>query len=155
VSAGCLWTIRLFGDGSLSDTVTTWQQGAQTEGVDGNYRVQKVQTTNEAGQTEAITLSYDSSTIYNNVSVVSERDFATAGTLGTELRRTEISYQTGSSYTSRGLFHLPTSVKVYPGGLTRPPHALIMLMIRLLWFRSPGSLCIPIQARLRAVMSQP
>jgi RHS repeat-associated protein len=100
----------------LSDTAITWQQGANGA----NPRIQKTQITNEAGQTKAVVYSYDPSTSYNNVSAVSERDFAPAGTLGTELRRTETTYLTSSQYLDRGLINLPTSLKIFKGGTNTP-----------------------------------
>jgi len=76
----------------------------------GNPRVSQVLTTDDAGNTKATVLTY---TTYNNVSVVSERDFATNGMAGTEFRRTETTYQTSSNYTNRHLLHLPTRMIVY------------------------------------------
>ncbi len=65
-------------------------------------RVSQVRTTDvPAGLTKGTVLSY---TTYNNVSTVSERAFTTDGSVSaTELRRTETTYVTSSSYTSRYL----------------------------------------------------
>jgi len=67
-------------------------------------------------------LSYDDThTPYNNVSVVSERDFTSNGTVSsTELRRTETTYVTSSNYMNRRLLSLPSMVKVFPGGSSTP-----------------------------------
>ena len=94
----------------LAKTVFTWQ--ASTVG----QRLDKIETTNEAQQTRATDFTYDTATIFNNVTIVSERDFAPAGTLGTELRRVQTTYENSTNYTNRGLIHLPKTVKVYPGG---------------------------------------
>ena len=102
------------GSTALSHTVIDWEQGAG-----GTPRVAQVRTTDETGQTKATVLSYTSS--YNNVAAVSERDFTTDGSVSaTELRRTETTYVTSSSYTSRYLIHLPETMKVFPGGSSTP-----------------------------------
>jgi RHS repeat-associated protein len=98
----------------LSKNVYTWESST------GGPRMQKVETTNEAQQTRATTLTYDPNTIFNNVSVVSERDFAAAGTLGAELRRVETTYENSQSYADRGLIHLPLTIKVFAGGSSAP-----------------------------------
>ena len=99
----------------LAETVTDWEQDAGSA----NIRVHQVRATDiTAGLTKATVLSYTS---YNNVSVVSEKAFTTDGSVSsTELRRTETSYVTSSSYTSRHLLHLPSSVQVFPGASTTP-----------------------------------
>lgn len=92
----------------LSRTKIEWQQGAG-----GGARPLNVWTTDEAGQTRAVVYNdYDS---YNNAGSVSERDFAAAGTMGPELRRTETDYVTGAAWTSRRLFRLPAQVRVVTG----------------------------------------
>ncbi|MEK6280518.1 MAG: RHS repeat-associated core domain-containing protein [Acidobacteriota bacterium] len=93
---------------TFSDVVYSWQQGSNSA----NPRISQVQTTNDAGQTKTVVYSYDSNSNYNNLSAISERDFAAPGTLGTELRRTETTYLNQTPYWDRGLIHLPTSVKV-------------------------------------------
>jgi RHS repeat-associated protein len=97
------------GTTTFSDTVYSWQQGYNSA----NPRVSQIQITNDAGQTRVVVYSYDSNSNYNNVSAVSERDFASAGTQGTELRRTETTYLNQTAYWNRGLLHLPTTTKVY------------------------------------------
>ena len=96
----------------LSHTKIDWDSGATT-----NQRVSQVRTTDvPAGLTKATALSY---TTYNNVSSVSERALTTDGTVSsTELRRTDTTYLTSSSYTNRHLLNLASSVKVFPGGST-------------------------------------
>jgi RHS repeat-associated protein len=102
------------GSTSLVHNVTDWEQGAG-----GSPRVSQVRTTNEAGQTKATVLSYTGS--YNNIAIVSERDFTIDGSVSaTVLRRTETTYVESSSYTSRNLIHLPATVKVFPGVSTSP-----------------------------------
>jgi RHS repeat-associated protein len=95
----------------LSHTKIDWDSSSTT-----NPRISQVRTTDvPAGLTKATVLSYTTS--YNNVSAVSERAFTTDGSVSsTELRRTETTYETSSNYTNRHLLHLPTSVKVFPGG---------------------------------------
>lgn len=90
----------------LSKTDYTWQQGPN--GL--NPRLEKIEFTNEADQTRAVV--YDNYDSYNNVGSISERDFAVAGTLGTELRRTEITYETGSGWVNNRLVRLQKTVKV-------------------------------------------
>lgn len=79
-------------------------------------RLERIDATNDANQIRATTFSYDPNTIFNNVSVVSERDFAPFGTVGAELRRTETTYENSTNYTNRGLIHLPKTMKVFAGG---------------------------------------
>lgn len=98
----------------LSKTTFTWE--SSTAGP----RLQKVETTNEAQETKATAFTYDANTIFNNAIVVSERDFASPGTLGAELRRVETTYQNSTNYTNRGLIHLPLTVKVFAGGSYTP-----------------------------------
>jgi RHS repeat-associated protein len=112
-------------DGLVSETII--RQGAtvlgrvktdwEADAVGRNARPQTVRTTNEAGQTKAIVLTYTS---YNNVAVYSERDSTADGSVGPELRRTETTYETRPEWTSRGLVRLPTSVRVYAGGSAAP-----------------------------------
>jgi len=96
----------------LSQVSYTWERGPDAMGTPANPRWQKVEITNEAGEKQTVTYEYDTTPNYNNVRKMHEYDFALSG-LGTELRRTETSYVTSSSYTDRGLFHLPSSVQVY------------------------------------------
>src|SRR5258706_4339091 len=83
----------------------------------GVYQV--LSTDTPASLTKATVLTY---TTYNNVSVVSERDFGSSETTPstTELRRTETTYITSSSYTNRHLLHLSLIMKVFPGGSSTP-----------------------------------
>ena len=99
-------------------TVLTWEQNSSNS----TPRLASIRVTNEAGKTTASVFSYDDAhTPYNNVSVVSERDFTTdASVSSTELRRTETTYITSSNYLGRQLLHLPAMVKVFPGGSSTP-----------------------------------
>ena len=99
-------------------SVMSWEQNSSN----GTPRLASVRVTNEASKTSATVFSYDDAhTPYNNVSVVSERDFTTDGSVSaTELRRTETTYVTSSTHLSRGLLHLPSMVKVFPGGSSSP-----------------------------------
>jgi YD repeat-containing protein len=99
-------------------TALTWEQNSSN----GTPRLASVRMTNEAGKTTATVFTYDDAhTPYNNISVVSARDFTTDGSVSsTELRRTETTYITSSSYLSRRLLHLPAMVKVFPGGSSTP-----------------------------------
>src|SRR6266568_3761759 len=98
----------------LSHTKLHWELDSNGK----NPRVYQIRSTDDGGNTKATVLTY---TTYNNVSVVSERDFTTDGSISsTELRRTETGYVTSSSYTNRHLLHLPSGVQVFPGGSTSP-----------------------------------
>ncbi|HEX8649217.1 MAG TPA: RHS repeat-associated core domain-containing protein, partial [Pyrinomonadaceae bacterium] len=106
------WVIR-DGTNILTRTILTWENDASGR----NPRVQKVETINEAGQSRTTQYSYTS---YNNVSVVSERDWSAVGTVGSELRRKETTYETGTAWTSRRLVRLAKSIKVFKGGTATP-----------------------------------
>jgi hypothetical protein len=117
------WDDGLVSDTYLKDSSTTytrthldWEQDSGSR----NPRVYQVLSTDTPSSlTKATVLTY---TTYNNVSVVSERDFGSNETTPstTELRRTETTYVTSSSYTNRHLLHLPSMVKVFPGGSSTP-----------------------------------
>ncbi len=94
----------------LARTFIDWED----DGAGNNPRVTKVEVTSEAGETKATTYDYTNMS-YNNVGKVIEHDFAPAGTLGTELRRTETTYEDGVNWTNRRLVHLPKIVRVYDG----------------------------------------
>lgn len=100
----------------FSKTQITWEQNS----VNNTSRVANIKFTNEANKTTAKVFTYDSGTPYNNVSVVSERDFTTDGSLGSELRRTVTSYVTSSNYLNRRLLHLPSTMQIFPGGSSTP-----------------------------------
>jgi RHS repeat-associated protein len=117
---GLVSEIRIQNSSSVAyrKTVLAWEQNP----TNGTPRIASVRTTNEAGKTTAKVLSYDDAhTVYNNVSVVSERDFTSDGSVSsTELRRMETTFVTSSSYLNRRLLHLPSMVKVFPGGSSTP-----------------------------------
>ena len=103
----------------VSETQLNW------EGNPTNFtgRLKDIRVTNDASprQTKSTIFSYDdANTPYNNVSVVSETDFTTDGSLGTVLRRTETTYITSSSYLNRRLYHLPAQKRVYAGSSGTP-----------------------------------
>lgn len=102
----------------FSKTVFSWEQNP----YNGTPRLASLRVTNEAGQTAARVFSYDDAhTVFNNVSVTSERGFTTDGSVSaTELRRTETTYVTSSDYINRRLLSLPSMVKVFPGGSSTP-----------------------------------
>lgn len=110
------------GTNVLSDTVYSWELGG--DGV--SMRPHKVQVSNDAAtgdpnKTRATVFDYDdTNTPYNNIWKVHEYGFAPAGTLGTELRRTETTYVNDPSYLNRRLIHLPSSVKVFQPGASTP-----------------------------------
>lgn len=98
-------------------TVIDWEQNS----ANNTPRVASVRSTNETGKTAASVFTYDSATTFNNVFRVSERGFTTDGTISsTELRKTETTYVTSSNYLNRRLLHLPSMVKVFPGGSSTP-----------------------------------
>jgi RHS repeat-associated protein len=112
------WDDGLVSDTYVKDGSTTYAQTHMDWELDSNSHnprvYQALSTDTPAGLTKATVLSY---TNYNNISTVSERDFTTNGTVSsTELRRTETTYVTSSNYTNRHLLHLPSMVKVFPGG---------------------------------------
>ncbi|HEX2272101.1 MAG TPA: hypothetical protein VHH35_21345, partial [Pyrinomonadaceae bacterium] len=116
------WNDGLVSDIYVKSGLTTYAQTHidwQLDSNNKNPRPYQILTTDSpASLTKATVLSY---TTYNNVSVVSERDFTTNGTVSsTELRRTETTYETHSTYIGRRLYHLPSSVKVFPGGSSTP-----------------------------------
>ncbi len=92
-----------------SHTKTFWGNQATAPGRK-NIRINKVETTNDANQTRAISFEYDN---YNNQTEITEHDFAAPNSLGTELRRTEIGYETGSSWLNNRLVNLPKSIKTF------------------------------------------
>lgn len=94
-----------------SHTKTFWENQPAAPGRK-NIRIEKIESTNDAGQTRATTFDYDS---YNNQTEIAEHDFADPGVLGAELRRTEINYQTASNWVNRRLVNLPLSVKTFVG----------------------------------------
>ncbi len=109
-------TIVKSGSATLAKTVIDWEQTPNG----GPPRVASVRITNDGNpaQTKATVLTYTS---FNNVSIVSERDFTTDGSVSSaELRRTETSYVTSSNYINRRLLHLQSTVKVFAGGSTTP-----------------------------------
>jgi RHS repeat-associated protein len=93
----------------MSKNIFTWENGNITYGRQ-NPRIQKIETVNDAGQSKTVTYQYDT---YNNQTVIKENDFAATGQIGTELRRTEITYQPDpySFYRNKNLISLPKSVK--------------------------------------------
>jgi RHS repeat-associated protein len=90
----------------LSLTHIDWDSNSTS-----NPRMSQILTTDAAGWTKATVLTYAST--YNNISVISERAFTTNGTVGSELRRTERSYETSANYTNRHLLHLTHEIVVY------------------------------------------
>jgi RHS repeat-associated protein len=96
----------------MSKSVMTWVEGNDTLGRR-SPRISKVDVTNEAGLTRATVISYDR---FNNPTVVRECDFGqTCDAAGTELRRTETSYENAvdSGWEEVGLLRLPKEIKVY------------------------------------------
>jgi len=101
----------------FSKTEITWEQNS----TNGTPRVASMKHTNEAGKTKASVFTYDSTTPYNNVFRVSERDFTSDGTISsTELRKTETTYVTSSNYLNRRLLNLPSIVKTFAGSSSTP-----------------------------------
>lgn len=101
----------------FSKTMIDWEQSPSG----GPPRVISTRVTNEAGKTRGTVLTYGT---YNNVTAVSERDFTTNGTLGTELRRTETTYVTASNWINRRLLRLPSMMKIFPGGSSTPAYRI-------------------------------
>lgn len=91
-----------------SKTKFYWEQGYDAATGRDNPRLEKIETTNDTDQTRATSFTYGD---YNNVTVVAEHDFDDPGELGTELRRTETTYESGSGWIASRLLHLPTEVK--------------------------------------------
>jgi RHS repeat-associated protein len=103
----------------MSKNALTWEEGPASAGGRRNPRVKKVEATNEANQTKATVYEYvdlnNNPCQYNNVCQVKEYDFAPAGQLGTLLRNTVTTYETGTNYINNRLLHLVKSVKVITG----------------------------------------
>jgi RHS repeat-associated protein len=91
------------GSRTFSHTVTTWED----DGTFRNPRPNRVDVTDERGETRSLTYAYTS---YNNVDVMRELGFN-----GEELRRTQTAYETRPQYINRRLVHLPVNVSVYDG----------------------------------------
>lgn len=91
-----------------SKTKMFWEQGGSQSAGQPNPRLQKIEITNDATQTQAMAFEYDA---YNNQTVSREYDFAPEGTLGTELRRTETTYEMGAGWINNRLLRLPLTVK--------------------------------------------
>ncbi|MBA2335854.1 MAG: RHS repeat protein, partial [Blastocatellia bacterium] len=108
-----LVTIETSGERIWSKTKLYWEQGADS-GMTGrdNPRLDKIEITNDASQTRATSFDYD---VYNNQTAVREHDFAAAGVLGAELRRTETVYETGLGWIYNRLLRLPKEVKTVVG----------------------------------------
>jgi RHS repeat-associated protein len=93
-----------------------------------NRRIKRVQTSTDSYLTGAKTKSVGYTyTDFNNIAEVIEYDFNTApDTPGPILRRTQLKYVTDptfadrQAYISRGLVHLPTSIKVFTGTSNQP-----------------------------------
>ncbi|MFZ0750717.1 MAG: hypothetical protein WAM70_15245, partial [Pyrinomonadaceae bacterium] len=116
------WNDGLVSDTYVKNSSTTFQPTHMDWELDSsghNPRVYQIRATDTpAGLTRAAVLSYTS---YNNISAVSEREFTSDGSVSSaELRRTETTYITSSSYINRHLLHLPATVKVFPGGSSTP-----------------------------------
>lgn len=97
------------GDGGLfSRAMFIWQQGANGR----NHRVISEQNENEVQEKRIRNYEYDA---YNNVKVLIENDFLAPHGTGAELRRTEVSFETGVSWINRRLVRLPKEIVVKQG----------------------------------------
>lgn len=97
----------------MAKTKYFWAQGSAAFGGRQNPKLQKVEITNDAGLTKATEFEYDQ---YNNQTAVKEYDFAAPGSLGTLLRRTNTTYETGSGWINNNLLGLTKSVETIVGG---------------------------------------
>ena len=91
-----------------SKTKMFWLQGNNQPQGNDNPRLDKVEVTNDAGQTKATNFLYDD---YNNQTAVIEHDFAAENVLGAELKRTETTYETGPNWINNHLLRLPKTIK--------------------------------------------
>lgn len=99
----------------MAKTVYTWEQGI-ADAVGRRIPVlTRVDITNDAGHIKAGTFLYDA---YNNQTIAREHDFAAAGVLGAELRRTETTFETGTGWINNRMFRLPKEIKTVAGGAT-------------------------------------
>lgn len=98
---------------TLTSTKYFWSLGTGTGG--NNPRLTKTEATNDSGLTKATEFEYDQ---YNNQTRSKEYDYAAPGTLGSLLRTTETTYETGSGWINANLLSLPKSVKTIVGGTT-------------------------------------
>ena len=96
----------------MAKTTYFWQPGTGGSGRK-NPKLQKVETTNDAGQTKATEFEYDG---YNNQTKVTEYGFAAPGSLGAILRTTDIGYETGAGWINANLLGLTKSVTTTSGG---------------------------------------
>ncbi|MFN0140736.1 MAG: RHS repeat domain-containing protein [Pyrinomonadaceae bacterium] len=96
-----------------SKTKLFWQQGENLPTGRDNPRLSKTEVTNDANQTRATSFEYDT---YNNPTVVKEHDFAAPDTFGTELRRTETTYETGEGWIYNRLIRLPKTMQTIVNG---------------------------------------
>ena len=92
----------------VSTTTYSWTLNAQN----GLPLLTNVKTTDDGGNTKAVSFEYDG---WGNRTVVREHDFAAPTSLGTELRRTETTYETNQSWINNNLIHLPKEVKTFVG----------------------------------------
>ena len=99
----------------MAKTAYVWDRGVAESGGRRYSILTKAEVTNDAGQVRAATFEYDA---YNNQTKVREYDFAPAGQTITELRRTEIIYETGTDWINNRLLRLPKEVKTVVNNAT-------------------------------------
>ncbi len=98
---------------TLNSIVYFWTLGSGTGGS--NPRLSKSEVTNDSGLTKATEFEYDQ---YNNQTRLKEYDYASPGTLGTLLRTTETTFETGAGWINANLLNLVKSTKTIVGGIT-------------------------------------
>ncbi len=97
----------------MSKTTYFWEQGQTAGGNRRNSILRKVEITDDAGQTKTIRYEYDQ---YNNKTAVEEYDFGKNETNAAPLRRTEMTYETGSGWLGANLLGLVKSMQTKVGG---------------------------------------
>lgn len=100
----------------LQSSTTSWQQGDY-----GSPRPQSVSTTDERTQTTGTEFSYAASPSYNRLIETRSYDYGYVfqGTNNHLLRKTDVQYETSTSYINKHIFNLPTVVEVYDANNNR------------------------------------
>jgi RHS repeat-associated protein len=89
----------------MSKTIYTWAPGSGAFGGRQNPKLQKIETTNDAGLTKATEFDYDE---YNNQTKIRDYDY---GINSTPLRTTEIDYEKRPGWINANILGLKTSIR--------------------------------------------
>lgn len=97
----------------MTKTKYFWEQGQAAFGSRRNPILRKIEVTGDAAQTKTIRYEYDQ---YNNQTAIEEYDFGKNETNATPLRRTEMTYESGTGWITANLLGLIKSVQTKVGG---------------------------------------